>query len=57
MKYEVLDYSYGNLRLLDEYRNIIVVDRENLKKLVNNPKLKIVHEKRQRYPHLVVDIN
>jgi hypothetical protein len=55
MKYKLLDYSYGNLRLLNSKLETIIMDRETLEKIINSQKLKTIKEKKHKYPHLVLD--
>ena len=53
-KYRVMDFSYGNLRMLDKHDKILVIDRQTLQTIINSLKLEQIKEPRQKYPHLVI---
>ena len=57
MKYRVIDYSYSNLRLMDDSGNMVVIDKDELNEIINTSILKQIKEPKHRYPHLVLDKN
>jgi hypothetical protein len=52
VKLRVIDMSYGNLRVVDNNGNTLVLDKDELEKLLSNIPFTTEQTRKQKYPHL-----
>jgi hypothetical protein len=53
-KYRIMDYSYGNLRVIDKDDKILAIDHDTLHKIINSLDFEKVKKPKHRLPHLVL---